>query len=219
MPRESPSSSRGPPPPFPSPFDSRYRAFHVEPTSSPSAHAATAAAVGRNSRTWAVSGRVTPNRVAPLPARRARQMFFVADYDAVCAIMTTSLSLSRSHRRSHFFLSLSFLHISPLRSMYPGAFLSLVGFFLSFSLSFFLSHSAIFSCLVDDEDKLCSCLSRRRLGHAKRRLSSFSFSLRVSCGTYTHRILELSFSHLLLYIFSFISLSFTFHCLYRVANV
>jgi len=98
---------------------------------------------GANSGTWAVSGRVTPNRVAPLPARRARQMFFVADYDAVCAIMTTSLSLSRSHRRSHFplFLFLFTLHVSPPLPMYPGAFLSLVGFFISFllSLSFFLS--------------------------------------------------------------------------------
>ena len=39
---------------------------------------------------WAVPVRATPRRVARLPARRARQMFFVADYDAVCAIMTTS---------------------------------------------------------------------------------------------------------------------------------
>lgn len=40
----------------------------------------------------------TPRSVARLPARRARQMFFVADYDAVCAIMTTSLpSLPLSH--------------------------------------------------------------------------------------------------------------------------
>jgi len=110
---------------------------------------------GANSGTWAVSGRVTPNRVAPLPARRARQMFFVADYDAVCAIMTTSLSLSRSHGCSHFplFLFLFTLHVSPPLPMYPGAFLSLVGFFISFPLSpssflpffLFLSHPAIFS--------------------------------------------------------------------------
>lgn len=96
--------------------------------------------VGDDSRgssgTWAVSNRATPNRVAPLPARRARQMFFVADYDAVCAIMTTSLFLL-------FAPSLSFhLMLYPSYSAYHGA--RWLDFFFLF-LSLFLSHTAIFS--------------------------------------------------------------------------
>lgn len=132
MPRESPSSSRGP------------------PTSSPGSSAQSARRVKlaplyprvdgdsrENSGTWAASNRVTPNRVAPLPARRARQMFFVADYDAVCAIMTTSLFLSPAP-------SLSFhLTLFPLtpRITALGGWI----FFLSLSTFLFLSHTTIFS--------------------------------------------------------------------------
>lgn len=99
-----------------------------------------------------MSSRVTPNRVAPLPARRARQMFFVADYDAVCAIMTTSLSLSRLRRCSHFSLSFFLPSMFLLFVSCTLALSSLVGFFFLFlffscSLFFFLflSHFAIFS--------------------------------------------------------------------------
>lgn len=119
-----------------------------------------------------MSGRTTPNRVAPLPARRARQMFFVADYDAVCAIMTTSLFLSPAPSLS--------LHLTSLPLTPRITARSVAGFFFT-SLSFPLFLSRTFYLLPADEDKLCSCLSRslpRRLGHAKRRVSSFSFSLR-----------------------------------------
>lgn len=106
MPRESPSSSRGPPTPT-SPFATRcdFARFmgKLAPTHA-SAHDG-----GVRSGTWAVSDRTTPKCVAPLPARRARQMFFVADYDAVCAIMTTSL-----------FLSLASL-LSPSLTIFPSA--------------------------------------------------------------------------------------------------
>lgn len=124
---------------------------------------------GENSGTWAVSNRTPPNRVAPLPARRARQMFFVADYDAVCAIMTTSLFLSPAP-------SLSFhLMLFPLTPRTTA-----LGGWIFFSFSLCLSFSVSYLYLFPAEDKLCSCLSRslsRRLGHAKRRLSFFSFSL------------------------------------------
>jgi len=123
---------------------------------------------GGNSGTWAVSRRATPNRVAPLPARRARQMFFVADYDAVCAIMTTSLFLSPAPSLSFHLMSFP---LAPRITALGG---------WIFSFSFCLSFSVSYLYLLPAEDKLCSCLSRslpHRLGHAKRRLSSFSSSL------------------------------------------
>lgn len=64
-------------------------------------------------------------------------MFFVADYDAVCAIMTTSLFLSPAP-------SLSFhLMLFPLtpRIAALGGWI----FFLSLSVSLFQSHTSIFS--------------------------------------------------------------------------
>lgn len=128
---------------FPLNRSARYHAFYVEPDSFPLHTSRDSNSGGANSGTWAVSGRVTPNRVAPLPARRARQMFFVADYDAVCAIMTTSLSLSHSHRCALTSLCLSFFpsRFSPSFHV-PRRFpLSLVGFFLSFSSSLSLSLS------------------------------------------------------------------------------
>lgn len=91
---------------------------------------------GENSGTWAVSRRTTPNRVAPLPARRARQMFFVADYDAVCAIMTTSLFLSPAP-------SLSF-HLMPFLPLAPRI-TALGGWIFSFSFCLSFSHIPIFS--------------------------------------------------------------------------
>lgn len=165
-----------------------------------------------------MSGRTTPNRVAPLPARRARQMFFVADYDAVCAIMTTSLFLSPAPSLS--------LHLTSLPLTPRITARSVAGFFFT-SLSFPLFLSRTFYLLPADEDKLCSCLSRslpRRLGHAKRRVSSFSFSLRdFARYMCTRRIFRRSFSRLLAYVFSFFFflyfVSFTFHCLYPIANV
>lgn len=94
---------------------------------------------GVTSGTWAVSSWATPNRVASLPARRARQMFFVADYDAVCAIMTTSLFLSPRHR----FLSILRYFLSVPRT--PALSARWLDFFLSLLLSLFLSRAAIFS--------------------------------------------------------------------------
>lgn len=76
---------------------------------------------------------------------------------------------------------------------------------------FFFLFLSLFFCLIPlsspcrNEDKLCSCLSRslpHRLGHAKRRLSSFSFSLEgFSQYMCTHRIFRRSFSRLPFYIF------------------
>lgn len=99
-----------------------------------------------------MSGRATPKRVAPLPARCARQMFFVADYDAVCAIMTTSLFLSPASSLSIY---LAIIPPSPhptpspptnpfspaiLRAAYPGVFRSVaVDFFPSLCLFFRLA--------------------------------------------------------------------------------
>lgn len=172
MPRESPSSSRGPPPPT-SPFAAISRAFPGK--SHP--HPCVKDDGGAHSGTRAVSNRATPKCVAPLPARRARQMFFVADYDAVCAIMTTSLFLSLTSLLSPT------LTVFPSTPQTPALSARWLDFF-SPSLSLFLSPSVSsllsFSYLVAEEDKLCSCLSRqlrRRLGHAKRRLSSFFSSL------------------------------------------
>lgn len=171
---------------------SRFRASRLVP------HSRVGDDSGGNSGTWAASNRVTPNRVAPLPARRARQMFFVADYDAVCAIMTTSLFLSPVPSLSFHLMSFP---LTPRITALGGWIFS-----FPFCLSFSVSHCYL---LPADEDKLCSCLSRslpRRLGHAKRRLSSFSFSLwGFSQYTCTRRIFRRSFSRLLLYVFSFIS--------------
>lgn len=132
-----------------------------------------------------MSGRATPKRVAPLPARCARQMFFVADYDAVCAIMTTSLFLSPASSLSIYLAIISLPPPSPppppplppscAGFAYPGVFRSVAVDFFLLSVSFSVSHRYL---LPADEDKLCSCLSRsrrRRLGHAKRRPSSFLF--------------------------------------------
>ena len=89
----SPSS----PLPTPPLGSERFRAFRDtgEPPTSALLRVALEGVVVRG---WAWPELATPRSVARLPARRARQMFFVADYDAVCAIMTTSLpSLPLSH--------------------------------------------------------------------------------------------------------------------------
>lgn len=197
MPRESPSSSRGPPHFLASPLC----AIRASRKASPP-HPRVVEDSRGSSGTWAVSNRATPNRVAPLPARRARQMFFVADYDAVCAIMTTSLFLSPAPLLS---FHLILYPLTPRITTLCGWIFS-----FSFSLSFSVSYHYL---LPTDEDKLCSCLSRslpRRLGHAKRRLSFFSFSLygfsRYIC---TRRIFRRFFSRFLLcffflYIFRFL---------------
>lgn len=125
------------------------------------------------------------------------------------------LSFSRPRRRSPSILRrFPWLRVSRR---------SVAGFFFT-SLSFPLFLSRTFYLLPADEDKLCSCLSRslpRRLGHAKRRVSSFSFSLRdFARYMCTRRIFRRSFSRLLAYVFFFLYfVSFTFHCLYPIANI
>lgn len=132
MPHESPSSSRGPPTSSPR-HSTRFRASRK--TSLPPTRVPVTMVEG-SSGTWAVSGRTTPNRVAPLPARRARQMFFVADYDAVCAIMTTSLFLSPAPPLS---LHLTSLPLTPRITALGGWIFFYFPFFPSFSVPYLLS--------------------------------------------------------------------------------
>lgn len=154
-----------------------------------------------------MSSLATPHPVAPLPARRARQMFFVADYDAVCAIMTTSLFLSSA---PSFSLYLTLLPSpSPSRLPQPRRFplggwmFFFLSLSLSLSLSLFLSRSAIFSLPTRTNFALASAARYDVARTRKRRLSSFSFSLWLSRGI--RRIFGFSFSHPLLYISSLIS--------------
>lgn len=158
-----------------------------------------------------MSGRTTPNRVAPLPARRARQMFFVADYDAVCAIMTTSLFLSPAPSLS--------LHLTSLPLTPRITARSVAGFFFT-SLSFPLFLSRTFYLLPADEDKLCSCLSRLATTSSRTREEASKLLLFLTAGfraiyVCTRRIFRRSFSRLLAYVFSF----FFFFPLFRFLYV
>lgn len=136
--------------PAPSPplGSGRFRAFRDtgEPPTSALLRVALEGVVVRG---WAGPVQATPRSVARLPARRARQMFFVADYDAVCAIMTTSLpsfplsypfslSLFRSFFRPAYLPPCRVHALCPLIPV-----LSLFFLFFFFSSSFPLSLSAL----------------------------------------------------------------------------
>lgn len=163
-----------------------------------------------------MSGRATPKRVAPLPARCARQMFFVADYDAVCAIMTTSLFLSPASSLSIY---LAIIPPPPPHPHLPTPFLPSSSaprtpafsarwlWIFSFSLSLFPSRTAIFSLPTRTNFALASAarydvVSDTPRGDQARSLSRYGF---LAVYAYPHGIFGFSFSHLLLYISCFIS--------------
>lgn len=228
MPPESPSSSRGPPLLVCSPrCTARFRAFHVEDCSTTLVQLRRRRGelgyVGGVRSGYAQTSCPFTSPVRSSNVFRRGLWRGLRDYDHL------SLSLARVVA---FYLSCDYSPsptpsppsnpFSPviLCAAYPGVFRSVAVDFFLLSVSFSVSHRYL---LPADEDKLCSCLSRslrRRLGHAKRRPSSFSFSLWVSRGIrvspWDFRILLLSPSALYLLLYF---VSFTFDCLYRIANV
>lgn len=163
-----------------------------------------------------MSGRATPKRVAPLPARCARQMFFVADYDAVCAIMTTSLFLSPASSLSIYLAIISLPPISPTSSTSPAVLrrfrvprrfpLGGCGFFPSLCLFFRLAPLSS-PCRRGQTlllpQPLATTSSRTRQEATKLvSLSRYEFLAVYTC---TRGIFGFSFSRLLLYISYFIS--------------
>lgn len=192
MPPESPSSSRGPPLLVCSPrCTARFRAFHVENCSTtlvqPRRRRGELGYVGGVRSSYAQTSCPFTSPVRSSNVFRRGLWRGLRDYDHL------SLSLARIVA---FYLSCDYSPsptpspppnpfppaILCAGSAYPGVFRSVAVDFFLLSVSFSVSHRYL---LPADEDKLCSCLSRslrRRLGHAKRRPNSFSFSLWVSRG-------------------------------------
>lgn len=176
MPRESPSSSRGPPLLVCSPRRAaRFRAFHVESCSTTLVQTASAEGWARIRRRCQVELR--PNEL-PLYQPGALVKCFSSRIMTRSARLWPPLSFSRPRRRFlsilrlfPFFFPFPSLGHPARRFRVPRRFpLGGCGFFPPLRLvSFSVSHRYL---LPADEDKLCSCLShslRRRLGHAKRR--------------------------------------------------
>lgn len=196
MPPESPSSSRGPPLLACSPrCATRFRAFHVEDCSTTLVQSRRRRGelgnVGGVRSSYAQTSCPFTSPVRSSNVFRRGLWRGLRDYDHL------SLSLARVVA---FYLSCDYSPSptpSPpsnpfppaiLCAAYPSVFRSVAVDFFLLSVSFSVSHRYL---LPTDEDKLCSCLSRllrRRLGHAKRRPSLFSFSLWVSRGINVYHV-------------------------------
>lgn len=132
-------------------------------------------------------------------------MFFVADYDAVCAIMTTSLFLSSV---PSFSLYLTLLPPPPSPNPRTPALSArwLDVFFLSLSFSLFLSRIAIFSLSTRTNFALASAVRYDVVLDTQETTKLVLFlALWLSRGICICRIFGFSFSHPLLYISSLIS--------------